>query len=500
MEDEGSRLINNHHQTHNPSHQPTHTRRGIRDNLCLLKFLAVAVLLFIFTPHQQPTRNPQPNTPSFHAHHVISPPTPLKETDLISQFESTKPISCSSLKHNPNLTLAVFGHFSQHEELFPTCHRWRGPIVAVLLLTHTNQDTLTNLDTLYRHAHAECPHLNLFIATPPTNHDHNNLNFPTNELRNCALSHIETSHMIITGIGSLPSTSLYDELTSLLRTKDVRVLDNALVIPSFSLSPACAHDPDLGVCGENGEMPSDTDDLSRCIRMGMCEPHHLTTSPLSQSSSHSHFLFTPTNTTPTTITIPCFHHRNYEPIVMTRTCRTPKFVQSFDGTNEGLSAFTSYLRRSGLIFSSFTKGFFLHRIDTTGAVGSAEHRSPSIRRTFDEWLETEFKDNIPEVLECTTTEDEAIPLAIEAHQRVYDVIIPDEDELFTLLTPGKKCQGEGDVLWMESELELSACLGRCHDDDECRFLSFNHLTQECVSRVGCELATTVCLENLTVTG
>ena len=165
------------------------------------------------------------------------------------------PSQCGSNTTRVEITLVLQSTLDRAWILEETCRRWSDPIVAALVLTHTQaqQEEVQHLQDW----RLTCPqiHIVTHVLPPPPRNVSSNENhyaendaeyYPVNHLRNLGLDAVQTSHVLLVDVDFVPSHNLPDqirhtlELRRLVRGQQFKEQQQApqqhqeaLIVPAF---------------------------------------------------------------------------------------------------------------------------------------------------------------------------------------------------------------------------------------------------------------------------
>ena len=152
-----------------------------------------------------------------------------KQENLETQSGAASyPSQCGSNTTRVEITLVLQSTLDRAWILEETCRRWSDPIVAVLVLTHTQaqQEEVQHLQDW----RLTCPqiHIVTHVLPPPprnvsSNENHYAANdaeyYPVNHLRNLGLDAVQTSHVLLVDVDFVPSHNLPDQIRHTLELR-----------------------------------------------------------------------------------------------------------------------------------------------------------------------------------------------------------------------------------------------------------------------------------------
>lgn len=249
------------------------------------------------------------------------------------------------------------------------CTRWPGPIVFVIFF-HSDQPVPTK---------PACSNeRSTFVFHRATALEQEL--YPVNLLRNEALEHVTTSHLMTIDVDLWPSSTLYSRLVFLARgsTESNRLTfrrsRSALVVPVFEYVGQAAsfsnvsHCDDTYVAGTLDEqcsssaryravVPSSVQELKTCAYHKKCKifdstnpPAHSTTK-YGEWTKQAHDHIRP---------IKCFSSMRYEPYVVLPRCDVPPFDERFTGYGKNKIQHVQHLRYLNFSFSVLPREFLIH--------------------------------------------------------------------------------------------------------------------------------------------
>mmetsp|Transcript_19148 Transcript_19148/g.29065 ORF Transcript_19148/g.29065 Transcript_19148/m.29065 type:complete len:535 (-) Transcript_19148:58-1662(-) len=294
--------------------------------------------------------------------------------------------------------------------LLESCQRWTGPMIVTVYVTEEEYEM--EWDNDHDHGHhgivsdvmKKCPHAHENLELIPyiaKSDEERKYEYPINTLRNIALDHVKTSHMIMLDIDMVPSEGLYNEvLTAIEMSIDARLDDDgdrgldpkdAIVIPAFERKLKIQSHSHQSPCEtlegcqqlikeDPNFIPGTMPQLLRCIEGKDCivfqsdvnwDGHADTKTTkvwLKQEGKDKEAKTLPT--------IPCFKSLRYEPYVATPWCpleanaerrlavrapRSPYYDERFYGYGKNKIQQIAHLRARGFKFHILqTTGFVIH--------------------------------------------------------------------------------------------------------------------------------------------
>ena len=320
------------------------------------------------------------------------------------------------------ITLVLQGTLDRLPLIRLTCQRWnQAPIVMVVYMKHDedhdddndNDDDLLSWSDLVWKYTSTCPHLTLIPYTPlsqieeqdpdpdpeqdTNNNNNNNSNsnnsksqttswYPINKLRNIALDHVQTTHVLVLDVDFIPSEGLDEAIQNVLQQGTTNDND-AIVVPAFqrkAREPPCSN---LEACLQYIQkdfIPTSTMELKTCIRSKNCDIFQKDVKPQGHMDTRYSRWIKEIDATSITTTkssmhqIECFSTLDYEPYVVipwcpsvesnpsndnnrTLTPRSPYYDERFQGYGKNKIQMTSHLRYLGYKFWIMpSTGFITH--------------------------------------------------------------------------------------------------------------------------------------------
>lgn len=216
------------------------------------------------------------------------------------------------------------------------CQRWPA---AISLAVYTNRSA----DKVHADLSEDCPHL-----TVQTLSSDSILDYPVNDLRNLALSAVQTSHIMYVDVDFWESTDLYRTLQQASITEHLAADDQyALIVPAFALRRQCR---EWKECPEANipKMPATRDDLVPMLLQRMVTAFDPWNIGGHGSTRYSDWIDQGADEL---LPIECTKSNRYEPYLVVRHCRsTPPFQAAFTGYGKNKMTWMMQLRKAGWRF------------------------------------------------------------------------------------------------------------------------------------------------------
>lgn len=184
--------------------------------------------------------------------------------------------------------------------------------------------------------------------------------YPVNALRNLAIKHVRTSHVIMVDVDLWPSSSLstvFQRLPRSLLSRD-RV---AVVLPSFEYKKFdCESSKE---CFEQFKdlVPHSVVELLACLQEGMCGAFYGVWAPETHFSTNLAAWLDHTQRNSSHYRIDCFSHIKYEPYVIVRKSAVlPDYDERFTGYGKNKIQFVQHLRYLEFEFYVASNAFLAH--------------------------------------------------------------------------------------------------------------------------------------------
>jgi hypothetical protein len=231
------------------------------------------------------------------------------------------------------------------------CQRWPYPMSVAVLTNQTQSQVLDGL------VHMGCDSSQLTVQVLSAT-DYPDTDYPVNVLRNLALSHVTTSHVMYVDIDFWVSTDLH-RLLNADSTRQALANNHklAVVVPAFQLHRVCREwreCPELNI----PKMPHTMDDLLTLLR----DKHGSMFDPTNRGG-HGSTLYAPwIHQDPgSLLEIPCIRSNRYEPYLAFRHCHeTPPFQPAFSGYGKNKMTMVMHMRRTGYTFSQLGGAYLVH--------------------------------------------------------------------------------------------------------------------------------------------
>lgn len=276
-----------------------------------------------------------------------------------SKFElySLKAPSCQPLLGHEDLSFTLVTQLS-HDRIWMMkhhCERYQHPMSIAIWTNSTLQETKEEL----RSMGCDFNLLQVQVLDAASNGSYND--YPVNRLRNLALEHVRTSHIIYIDVDFWTSEGMYEILmgddSSFISDTLIKNDKQALVIPAFQLFRQCAQWKD---CRDKNlpRMPYSMEDLTDMLK------------------NKRGFIFDPTNKgghgstlykewihqdPGTLLDIECLQSNRYEPFLVVRYCQDlPPFQEGFSGYGKNKMTWMMQLIRSGYTLSQIGGMYLVH--------------------------------------------------------------------------------------------------------------------------------------------
>jgi hypothetical protein len=229
-----------------------------------------------------------------------------------------------------------------------------------------NDDKIASVqpkETYHQHSHHKGPILQVAVLDANTYGAWND--YPVNDLRNLALSLVQSSHLLYIDVDFWTSNSLYETLSS--KTVKQRLIQDprhAVVVPAFALFRQCRKYKD---CRSNNiaKMPRSLPDLADMIRTKRGHIFDPTNKGGHGSTDYNAWFRQEGGSLRN---IKCLQSNRYEPFVAIRYCRDmPPFQQAFSGYGKNKVTWMMQVIASGYTLSQVGGGFLVHypHLDST---------------------------------------------------------------------------------------------------------------------------------------
>lgn len=320
-------------------------------------------------------------------HHMTSNNRITSETQLqrdkattpefIKKFDFAP--ECMQLQaHEIDFTLVIHSSDDRLWMMEHHCQRWgyHNHISLALFTNKTMEDIRSQLIAMgCRKDRVTLQTVSSKHFNQSTNDEDSMMYYPINQLRNKAMSKIQTSHAVIIDIDFFVSNDLNQSL-SRINVKEILAQDHklAIVIPAFQLNRSCDVDEE---CDELNiqRMPYDKINLKRLIMKGMAtifDPTnrggHGSTNYLDWFHDHQ----------PGLINIPCIKSKRYEPYVVSRFCDAiPPFQDTFNGYGKNKLSWMQQFLRSGYVLKQLDHSFIIHYPHTDSNARKEWNKGPN---------------------------------------------------------------------------------------------------------------------------
>jgi Glycosyl-transferase for dystroglycan len=286
-----------------------------------------------------------------------------------------------------DVTLVVQSSLDRVWILDETCARWKSPMVVVVAIKPEEKQNATQNLVGWRD---KCPQLRLIVHHLDVATELTPEQYPVNVLRNVALDAVKTSHVLVVDVDFIPSASLDETISSVLRKRPVYD-KQAIVVPAFQrlVYPPCKTEDECKkyLRNDSSFIPKTFEELQRCYDVKNCT--------VFQSDVNWYDSETAAGTRMKSIS--CFDSLRYEPYVVIRWCPSsiqaaaqnkseqldydnasnaqnnrstdlelrarplsPYYDERFHGYGKNKIQHISHLRLLGYSFSVLPKGFIVH--------------------------------------------------------------------------------------------------------------------------------------------
>jgi hypothetical protein len=183
--------------------------------------------------------------------------------------------------------------------------------------------------------------------------------YPVNELRNLALSKVQTTYILYIDVDFWPSQDLYETVVTSSEIKQTLLDDpkHALVVPAFQLLRQCH---DWIDCRDKNipKMPHDLDGLATMIKKKRGTIFDFTNRGGHGSTDYKKWV---AQTPGSLHRIDCLQSHRYEPFVMIRYCHDmPPFQSAFSGYGKNKVTWMMQVVASGYTLSQVGGTFLVH--------------------------------------------------------------------------------------------------------------------------------------------
>jgi Glycosyl-transferase for dystroglycan len=231
------------------------------------------------------------------------------------------------------------------------CQRWPYTMSIAILTNQTQSQVLDGLLNL------GCDSSQVTVQVLSTT-DYADTDYPVNVLRNLALSHVTTSHVLYVDIDFWVSTDVHYLLNAdSTRQAFASNPKLAVVIPAFQLHRVCREwreCPELNI----PRMPHTMDDLLTLLRNQLGSIFDPT-----NRGGHGSTLYAPwiRQNPGSLLEIPCIRSNRYEPYLAFRYCyETPPFQPAFSGYGKNKMTMVMHMRWAGYKFSQLGGAYLVH--------------------------------------------------------------------------------------------------------------------------------------------
>ncbi len=344
----------------------------IKKVLCIFIIVWIFLITFMFVnlnevDHHNKTSNTRITSEIQLQRNKPTAPKFMKKFDFAPE--------CTQLQaHEIDFTLVMHSSDDRLWMMEHHCKRWgyHNHISLALFTNKTIEDIQLQLITM------GCRKDRVTLQTASSknfNDSSNDDDYPINQLRNMALSKIQTSHAVIVDIDFFESKDLNESL-SRVHVKEILAKNHklAIVIPAFQLNRSCGVDE---LCDELNvqRMPYDKIELKRLILKGMAtifDPTnrggHGTTNYKDWLHEHQHGL----------LDIPCIKSKRYEPYMVSRFCDViPPFQDSFNGYGKNKLSWMQQFLRSGYVLKQLDHSFIIHYPHTDSNARKEWNKGPN---------------------------------------------------------------------------------------------------------------------------
>jgi Glycosyl-transferase for dystroglycan len=285
-----------------------------------------------------------------------------------SKFFETAPSCHAKLEPNDvDFTLVLQSSLDRLWLMQHHCARWTGPISLAVYVGYQTKNAVSAASIRRTLLHDyQCTRDESFLSIV-TMSGYSDKTFPTNALRNAALSAVTTSHVVSLDIDFWFPLHLHQDLRDNFASAVASNHKLALVLPAFELvSNYCQGGNHSLDCQERNIalMPSDKAQLLRLWRdhgggskqraeifHASCKLCHGSTRYAEWREQADHEL----------LPIDCVTSAGYEPYLAFRYCRElPPFQEAFTGYGRNKHAWMVQTRRSGYEYQQVGGGYVIH--------------------------------------------------------------------------------------------------------------------------------------------
>ena len=336
--------------------------------------------------------------------------------------------TCKKLTHVKDVafTLVTQTSMSRLWLMKHHCELWKGPISVAVLVPPSDKNsqfsssnnnstiiiqTIQNqLETKYGCSQSQVT-VSILNRVGFTEND-----YPVNHLRNIALRHVQTTHIMYVDIDFWPSSNLYDTLsnTNYIKREFINDPKLALVVPAFQFTNGLCK---LGNPGPDRKtkcrqrdiqtIPTTKEQLLPMLNQTVVlqqyrkynetdyrvTPFQEKVFRIAHNTTLYDVWYTKQRSVGSLHTLPCVQSGVYEPYLATRYCRDmPPFQEIFTGYGQNKATWILQLRSRGYIFKQIGGVFVIHFPHDDSPAKEVWKQHPSEIEQF--WINPIGKENI----------------------------------------------------------------------------------------------------------